>query len=431
MTSRLTEGRPCRRVCAALLLLLSLAAAAVEPEVFSTSELERIAAHGPWPQPWEPDPGNRVSGNAAAIRLGHDLFFDPRLSADRRVACATCHDPARGFQDGRAVARGLVRGTRNTPGLLDVRHQRWFGWDGGHDSLWSASLRPILDPREMGGNAARTARALRSKAVLECHYAAAFGKRPDANDPDLLINVAKAIAAWQETLVSPPAPFDLFRAALQRGDAKAAAAYPAAAQRGLRLFLGRGQCATCHAGPLFTNGEFGDIGVPFFIKPAGVDPGRQGGIKHLLASPHNLLGTGNDDATRNNATGTRYLRPEHRNFGEFKVPTLRNLALTAPYMHNGSLATLRDVVRHYSELDEERLHTDGERILKPLKLAEDEIDNLVTFLESLSPTIPGSIPGEPATVSACTADSSGAKGPNHRRAMRHDKAPAEPKDLPR
>ena len=431
MTSRLTEGRSWRRVCATLLLLLSLAAAAVEPEFFSTAELERIAAHGPWPQPWEPDPSNRVSGKAAAIRLGHDLFFDRRLSVDRRVACASCHDPARGFQDGRAVARGLKTGTRNTPGLFNLRHQRWFGWDGGHDSLWSASLRPILDPHEMGGNAARTARTLRSKAVLECHYAAAFGKRPDANDPDLLINIAKALATWQETLVSRPAPFDLFRAALQHGDAQAAAAYPAAARRGLRLFLGRGQCATCHAGPLFTNGEFGDTGVPFFIRPEGVDPGRQGGIKRLLASPWNLLGAYNDDTTGNNATATKHLRPEHRNFGEFKVPTLRNLTLTAPYMHNGSLATLRDVVRHYSELDEERLHADGERILKPLGLAEDEIDDLVSFLESLSPIIPAPIPGEPATVSACTADSSGAKGPRHRRVMRHDKSPAEPKHLPR
>jgi cytochrome c peroxidase len=401
MTYRPTERRPRRRVCAALLLLLPFAAAAAEPEGFSTAELERIAAYGPWPPRWEPDPGNRVSGNAAAIRLGRDLFFDPRLAANRRVACASCHDPAKGFQDGRTTAHGLATGTRNTPGLFNVRHQRWFGWDGARDSLWSASLRPILDPREMGGSAARTTRTLRSKAVLECHYAAAFGKRPEANDPDLLVNVAKAIAAWQETLVSLPAPFDLFRDALQRGDVQAVAAYPAAAKRGLRLFLGRGQCATCHAGPLFTNGEFGDIGIPFFIKPEGVDPGRQGGLKHLLASPWNLLGTHNDDATRNNATGIWHLRPEHRNFGEFKVPTLRNLTLTAPYMHNGSLATLRDVVAHYSELDEDRLHTDGERILKPLKLSEAETYDLVAFLESLSPEAALPLPAVPPAVATC------------------------------
>ncbi len=254
MTSGPTEHRLYRRVCAALPLLFALAATAAETIRFDASELERIAAHGPWPVQWAPDSGNRVSANAAAIRLGHDLFFDPRLSANRRVSCASCHDPARGFQDGRAVARGLATGIRNTPGLFNVRHQRWFGWDGGHDSLWSASLRPILDPREMGGKAARVARILRSRSALACHYTRAFGKPPDARDPQFVVNIAKAIAAWQETLVSPPTAFDRFREALRQGDAQAAAAYPTAAQRGLRLFLGRGQCATCHAGPLFTNG---------------------------------------------------------------------------------------------------------------------------------------------------------------------------------
>ena len=389
---------------AALLLVLSATTCAVaDVGDFTPAELSRIAAHGPWPLSWTPDPGNRVSGNAAAIRLGRDLFFEPRLSANRRVACASCHDPAKGFQDGRITARGLVTGTRNTPGLLNVRQQRWFGWDGGHDNLWSASLRPILDAKEMGGSAARAARVLRSRTALDCHYRQAFGKPPAAGDPELLVNIAKAIAAWQETLISPPSPFDEFRDALTRGDTRAAAAYPAAAQRGLRLFLGRGQCATCHAGPLFTNGEFGDIGIPFFIQPEGVDPGRQGGIKRLLANFYNLLGAHNDDATRNNATATRHLRPEHRNFGEFKVPSLRNLTLTAPYMHNGSLATLREVARHYSELDEDRLHADGERILKPLKLSPQEVDDLVAFLESLSPSKALPAPHAPPTVDACHA----------------------------
>ena len=374
---------------------------------FSDAELARIASHGPWPLPRVADPGNRVSGNAAAIHLGHALFFEPRLSANGRVSCATCHRPDRGFQDGRATARGLADGVRNTPGLLDVRHRRWFGWDGGHDSLWAASLRPILDPREMGGSAARTAKLVRSSMALACHYRRAFGKSAAADDPELLVNVAKAIAAWQETLTSPPSPFDRYRDALARKDIEAAAAYPAAARRGLKIFIGRGQCATCHAGPLFSNGEFGDIGVPFFIKPAGVDPGRQGGIKHLLASPYNLLGAYNDDTTRNNAAGTKFLRPEHRNFGEFMVPTLRNLTLTAPYMHNGSLATLGDVVRHYSELDLDRLHADGERILKPLNLGAEESAGLVAFLESLSPDRALPALAAPTASPACAADAQG------------------------
>jgi cytochrome c peroxidase len=141
----------------------------------------------------------------------------------------------------------------------------------------------------------------------------------------------------------------------------------------------------CHAGPAFTNGEFHDTGIPFFIRPGQVDAGRHGGIKRLLANRMNLLGPYNDDAKRSSATGKRHVALEHRNFGEFKVPSLRNLALTAPYMHNGSLATLRDVVKHYSELNEERLHADGERVLRPLKLTESEIDDVVKFLESLSP----------------------------------------------
>jgi len=383
------------------LAFLATAAAAADPDEFSAEEIARIAAHGPWPPPWTADPGNRVSGNPAAIRLGHALFFEPRLSANRRVSCASCHMPGRGFQDGRATARGLAAGIRNTPGLLNVRHQRWFGWDGAHDNLWSASLRPILDPREMGGNPARIARTVRARGELDCLYRQAFGKAPHADDADLLVNVAKAIAAWQETLVSPATPFDRFRAALESGDAQAAATYPAAAKRGLRLFLGRGQCATCHAGPLFSNGEFGDTGMPFFVKPDGVDPGRQGGIKRLLASPWNLLGAYNDDPTRDNAAGAKYLRPEHRNFGEFKVPSLRNLVLTAPYMHDGSLATLRDVVRHYSELDEDRLHADGERILKPLHLSAAETDDLVAFLVSLSPAAPLAAPAVPPAVPGC------------------------------
>ena len=400
MTCRSIEGALKRLLAAAGLIVLGNAAFAGMVEL-TDAELARISSHGPWPLPWVADPGNRVSGNAAAIRLGHALFFEPRLSANRRVSCATCHLPERGFQDSRATAHGLADGVRNTPGLLDVRHRRWFGWDGAHDSLWAASLRPVLDPREMGGSAARTAKLLRGSASLACHYRQAFGKEAAAGDPELQVNAAKAIAAWQETLASPPSPFDRFRDALAREDVETAAAYPAAARRGLKIFLGRGQCATCHAGPLFSNGEFGDIGVPFFIKPAGVDPGRQGGIKRLLASPYNLLGAYNDDATGNNATGTKFLRPEHRNFGEFKVPTLRNLTLTAPYMHNGSLATLRDVVRHYSELDLDRLHADGERILKPLNLTEAESTDLVAFLETLSADAELPAPLAPPVVAAC------------------------------
>src|SRR6185369_12375978 len=119
-----------------------------------------------------------------------------------------------------------------------------------------------------------------------------------------------------------------------------------------------------------------------------VDPGRHGGIKKLLSSDLNLLGRFNDDPARAEsqpfAVATRHVELQHRNFGEFRVPGLRNVALTAPYMHNGSLATLREVIDFYSNLNEERLHADGEKILKPLKLTADESEDLAAFLRSLT-----------------------------------------------
>jgi hypothetical protein len=155
----------------------------------------------------EADTGNRVSGNPAAIHLGYRLFFEPRLAANRQISCATCHHRGSGFQDGLATASGLQFGVRNTPGLWNVGQQRWFGWDGGHDNLWSASLRPILDPAEMGGDTKRTARLLRSQAELDCLYQQAFGKAPDPrDDPEPPGERSQGDRAWQETLVSPPRP---------------------------------------------------------------------------------------------------------------------------------------------------------------------------------------------------------------------------------
>ena len=192
----------------------------------------------------------------------------------------------------------------------------------------------------------------------------------------------KALAAYQETLVSTATPFDHFRDALATGDASAASRYPIAAQRGLRLFIGSGNCVLCHFGPRFTNGEFADIGAPFFV-PGGVDSGRHGGLARLLRSPFSRVGRFSD-APSAAAVSTRHVSAQPRNFGEFRVPSLREVARTAPYLHNGSLATLADVVRHYSELDLDRLHVHGEQILRPLRLSAEQAVDLVTFLETLS-----------------------------------------------
>ena len=355
-------------------------ASALQLSQFTREEIAKILQHGPWPPPAARDPSNRVSGKPEAITFGEKLFFEPRLSGTGSVLCATCHAPFRAFQDARPRAFGLQEVDRNTPTVLNARFYRWFGWDGGHDSLWSQSIRPLLDAREMNATPGHVARIVRT--VLPVEYEKAFERRPPADDEQVLVDAGKALAAFQETLVTGRTPFDEFRDALARGEDST---YPESAKRGLKIFVGKGNCGTCHFGPHFTNGEFADTGIGFFVAPGRVDAGRHEGIKRLKSNAHNLLGRHNDDASRRTATSTRHVEAQHRNFGEWRVPGLRNVALTAPYMHNGSLATLRDVVKHYSELNEERLHGDGERVLRPLRLTPAEAEDLVAFLESLSP----------------------------------------------
>jgi len=374
------------------LVLGALLAQTVAAELleFTPAELRAIARHGPWPPAPARDPSNRASGNPQAIALGERLFFDPGLSGDGTMACASCHRPAQAWTDGRRLPQGRAvpgdsRLVRNTPSLWNAATGRWFGWGGGSDTIWSFSLRPMRHPLEMNSSAARVASRLRDDAELACRYRGAFGTL-DKPDDALLVDVAKAIAAFVETLVSARTAFDAFRDALLRGDRAAAARYPPAAQRGLRIFVGEGRCSVCHFGPAFTNGEFGDVGVPFFV-PGGVDRGRFGGIERLRADPYNLLGRYSDARDPADAARTRHVVQQPRNFGEFKVPGLRNVAKTAPYMHNGSLSTLSDVVRHYSELSEDRLHTEGEKILRPLRLSPQASADLVAFLESLSDSV--------------------------------------------
>ena len=286
-----------------LVLCLSLPAGAA---AFSAEESAAVLRHGPWPPPARRDATNLVSGKPEAIALGERLFFEPRLSGTGSVLCATCHVPYRRFQDARARAFGLEETERNTPTLLDVAFYPRWGWEGARDSLWSQSIRPLLEPREMRSSPSQVGKFVRTYAASD--YQRAFGRPPSVSDAEILSDVGKALAAYQETLVSARTSFDAFRDALVRGDAAATAAYPAAAQRGLRVFVRA--CDTCHAGPTFSSGAI---------------------------------------------------------VGGYRVPALRNVAFTAPYMHDGRAATLREAVLHNSS-----------------KLAPEEIDDVVAFLESLS-----------------------------------------------
>jgi cytochrome c peroxidase len=374
-----------RGLMAVLLLALAAPLQAQALMDFTPAERARIAAHGPWPQAVAADASNRADRRPAAVAFGRMLFFERGLSADGSLSCASCHRPETAFQDGRHVAQGGRTGPRNTPSLLDAAQRRWLGWDGAHDSLWSASLAPLLAVGEQGQTVAGLAAWVRAQPARGRLWRAALGSAPPPDDDTAVaVGLAKALAAYQATLVSPRTPFDDFRDALLQGDRRAAARYPLAAQRGLRLFIGSARCHVCHAGPAFSNGEFADIGVSFFVD-GGVDAGRHGGLARLQASPMSRLGPHNDAGVADpRATTTRHVVALHRHFGEFRVPGLRQLVHTAPYMHDGSVATIEDVVRHYSELNEERLHADGERILRRLDLGTEQAADLAAFLRSLS-----------------------------------------------
>jgi cytochrome c peroxidase len=320
------------------LALLSAGAIAAEDPPFSESEVRAILAHGPWPAPAPGDPSNPASGRREAIEFGERLFFEKRLSPTGQFSCASCHVPERNWTDNRTRGAAIAEVDRNTPTLMNVRLGRSFGWAGTADSLWAQSLRPILDARELGASPHYVAELLRRDDQLACRYRRAFGAAPSASDDQaVLTDVGKALAAFEETFVSPATPFDRFRDALARGERIAPWVYPEAAQRGAKLFVGKANCASCHSGPNFTNGELRDNGFSRLAAPGRPDSGRG---------------------------------------GAFKVPTLRHLMLTAPYGHHGEVATIADAVRHYSET--------GSGEVKPLKLTAAEQSDLVVFLESIS-----------------------------------------------
>jgi cytochrome c peroxidase len=316
----------------------SCGAAAQEPAAFTESEVRAILAHGPWPAPLATDPGNRVSGKREAVEFGERLFFDNRLSGSGKFSCGSCHVPERNWTDNRTRGAAVAEVDRNTPTLMNIRLGRRFGWDGANDSLPAQSIRPILDARELGASPRHVAELLRGDEQLSCRYRKAFGAAPSAtDDAAVLADVGRALAAFQETFETPPTPFDRFRNALANGEPIKPWVYSETAQRGAKLFVGKGNCSSCHSGPNFTSGELRDNGFSVYAAKGRPDPGRN---------------------------------------GAFKVPTLRHLFLTPPYGHHGEVATLADAVRHYSER--------GSKEIQPLKLSAAEQTDLVVFLESIS-----------------------------------------------
>ncbi len=331
------------------------------------------------------DPTNRVADDPRAARLGERLFFDTRLSADGQVACGTCHQPDRDFQDGIALARGVGVTDRRTMPIAATSRAPFLFWDGRKDSLWAQALGPLESPVEHGGTRAQYAR------VVVDHYRAEyedlFGPLPDlASGPDavtgVFVNIGKAIAAYERRIEFGPSRFDRYVDAIgnrTRTDGILTDDEVA----GLRLFIGKGNCTQCHNGPLLTNHEFHNTGVP---RRAGVpfDDGRFTGTAAVLNDEFNCRSRWSD-ASGSCSELEFLITNDHRLQRAYKVPTLRNVAGRAPYMNAGQFATLAQVLDHYNRAPAAPA---GHSELQPLRLKARELKQLEAFLHSLTgPTI--------------------------------------------
>ena len=277
---------------------------------------------------------------AARVQLGRKLFFDPLLSRNSTLACASCHDPAHGFAGRDRVASGIdgKLGRRHAPSLLNRAYATHLFWDGRETSLESQSLKPIEDPLELGNTVAEVVRRLQVHADYPAlEFKAAF------DDGITAENLGKALASFQRTLLLGNSRIDRFRAG-KIGEVSEAE------KHGMWLWESKARCWRCHSGPHFTDGQFHNTGVGW-----GADPA---------------------DLGRFAVTGKASDR------GRFKTPTLRGVAWTAPYMHDGSIATLQEVVQFYNQGG--RANPNRDSLLEPLNLTQQESDSLVAFLNALS-----------------------------------------------
>ena len=355
------------------------------------------------------DPSNAQADNPDAAELGHALYFDTRLSSTGAVACATCHKPERMFTDGLKLAVGAGIGNRHTPSLVGLSYSPWFYWDGRKDSQWAQALAPLEAKHEHATTRSDLARLILSDADYATRYRSAFGALPGFDIPagasplgddterakweglpkaeqqainEIFTNVGKALAAYQRKIQPGRARFDDYADRLSRDDSALVAQGDELATdelQGLRLFIGKAMCVTCHNGPLFTNHEFHNTGV---LANPGELPSmaRYDGVRIARLDPFNCLGEFSD-AESTQCTELRFARDTNDLVGANKTPTLRNVDLTAPYMHGGQIADLAAVMRHYNEAPTSMLsHNEA----KPLGLRPPELRALEAFMHTLT-----------------------------------------------
>ncbi len=354
------------------------------------------------------DPTNKYLNNKHAIEFGEKLFFDPNLSKSNTISCSTCHHPNLSFSDGRKKSFGTAETKRHSPTLLGVSHSKWFYWDGRRDSLWAQAITPIETKGEMNNNRASVINYVLSNEKYKkllftvdsnlsgqkyniFKDASPYGNETEKqnweklnaekkNTINLLFSIiGKSLAAYISTIQHEPSELDKM---IERMEENKALKLTQNQLNGLKLFLdtNKTHCMRCHNGPLLTNHGFHNIGTGPDINN-NFDYGRLFGIQAVAYDVFNCRSQFSDApdkcehfmfAKKTNMSSTAA--------GAFKVPSLRNVFVTAPYMHDGRFETLKEIVQYYNDPPDPNI-TPHE--LPPLNLTDTEIDDLVEFLKIL------------------------------------------------
>ena len=361
------------------------------------------------------DATNRVASNENAAKLGKKLFFNKRFSFDGSISCASCHKPELFFTDGLPQAVGLLNTSRNAPTIVGASHHTWFFLDGRVDSLWSQALHPIENEREHRSSRSQFAHVIFADPDLKKDYEKVFGPMPDISDSlrfpkdagpikikevkkawknmakgdqkvitDIFVNGGKAIAAYETLLQPSSSRFDDYVSAVRNNDVKAMKSILSKDEiAGLKVFLDKGKCFICHNGPMFTDENFHNIGIP----PLNVkryDYGRSKAVRKVKNSPFNCLSEYNDSVDKSCDELKYMVIHEEETMAAFKTPSLRNVTKTAPYMHAGQYKTLKDVIKHYNKPPPTKV---GMNKLLDIDLTDVEMQQLEDFLKTLDSPI--------------------------------------------
>ncbi len=404
--------------CSVLLSAMALSTQIAQSTLWTTQERQVLRSLWLGSLPPVPrDASNKFENQAGVIKFGEVLFNEKELSGNQEVSCATCHDPNKKFSDNQDLSEGMGVAGRHTPSIVGLAYSPYQFWDGRADSLWAQALGPLENPMEHGINRTEVVRTVRR--LYSSEYEKHFGAITDFDNGEdvpvsasplgdatsqqnwqnmtsssrmivnrAFVNIGKAMAAYVRTIAPQTTRFDQFVKALEQENTEVI--FNTNELAGLKLFIGKANCISCHNGALFSDQQFHNIGIPENPE-APIDYGRFAGLKQLVAHEFNCRSVYSDaapdecfalsraelDILESNTSPSK----DNKNVAAFKTPGLRNIALTAPYMHNGQIKTLKQVLEHHNKAPNSKIGTSR---LKPLVLSTQELFQLERFLETLN-----------------------------------------------